>query len=86
MSKKNKKQKQKVTYYDDNSTIVDMSRANRKGVKREPPPPKPNTSAKDKWKTYWNAVKMMIKPMLIVIMILCVLYLIALFIGGNFCA
>lgn len=84
MSKKKKKQKQKVTYYDDNSTVVDMSSANRKGVKREPPPPKPNSTAKDKWKTYWNAVKMMIKPMLIVIMILCALYFIAMFLGGNF--
>lgn len=79
-----KKKKEKITYYDDNSTIADMSRVNRKGEKREPPPPKPESKFKDKWATYLRAVKSMLIPMCVVLMILCVLYFILMFIGGNF--
>ena len=35
-----KKKKEKVTYYDDNSTISDMSNVTRIGQKN-PPPPRP---------------------------------------------
>lgn len=78
------KKKNKITYIDDNSTIADMSRVNRKGEKREPPPPRPKSSFKDKWDTYWHAVKQMFIPMCIVLCILCVLFLILMWLGGNF--
>lgn len=73
MSDKRKK-KEKITYIDDGRTIADMSnlppRAQwaKKGT---------TSSFKDIWRTYWSAVKMMIKPMLVVIAFLAVMFLIA---------
>lgn len=69
MSKK--KKKEKVIYYDDNSTISDMSNVTRTGKKA---PPKPPSTAKDKWRTYFKSVKMMLGPMCIVLLILGLLY------------
>ena len=60
MSKKEKKEK--VVYVDDGSSVADMSGLS--GGKRLR-----NTggsSARDKWNTYWDAVKMMFTPMLFV--------------------
>ena len=71
-----KKKKEKITYYDDNSTIVDMSSVNREGKKRPSAPPKQNSTFKEKWKTYFAAVKMMLIPMCIVLLILCVMFLV----------
>ena len=72
---KNKGKKEKVRYYDDGRTIADMS-----GVKdRRLPggdPLRPRASAKEQWNTYWNAVKMMFGPMLVVLVGLCILYMI----------
>ena len=72
---KNKGKKEKVRYYDDGRTIADMS-----GVKdRRPPggdPLRPRATAKQKWDTYWNAVKMMFGPMLVVLVGLCILFMI----------
>ena len=83
MSKKEKKKKEKIIYYDDGSTIIDMSSVNKKGVKQEPKPSKPPSSASDRWRTYWNSVGMMIKPMFFVLGIIAILYvLIMLLIGG----
>ena len=68
MSKK--KKKDKVTYIDDGRTIADMSsvgggpRNGRRGT------------FKEQWHTYWEAVKMMFVPMLVVIGILCVAFLV----------
>ena len=79
MSKK--KKKEKVIYYDDGSTISDMSRVNRKS---EPRPQNQQNNRADgmrtvratsKWKTYWQTVRMMIVPMLIVLGVLCVVFL-----------
>lgn len=62
--KKNKPEKEKVIYVDDGRTIADMSDVPsntdwlRKGT---------TSSFKDIWRTYWSAVRMMIKPMLVVI-------------------
>ena len=76
MSKKeNKEKKEKVIYYDDNSTLVDMSSVTRNGRKQEPRPAKPPSSFSDKWNTYWSAVNMMIKPMFIVLGVIAFLYL-----------
>ena len=61
-----KKKKEKVTYIDDGRTIVDMSgvgygRASGRenGGRR--------STAREKWRTYWEAVKMMFLPMLVVL-------------------
>lgn len=69
MSKKEKKEK--VVYVDDGSPVADMSGLS--GGKRLR-----NTggsSAKDKWNTYWDAVKMMFMPMLCVICGLIIIYM-----------
>lgn len=72
---KKKEKKEKVRYYDDGRTIADMS-----GVKdRRLPggdPLRPRASAKEQWDTYWNAVKMMFGPMLVVLVGLGILYMI----------
>ena len=74
-----KKKKEKIIYYDDNSTIADMSSVNKKGRKQEPRPPKKQSTAKEKWNTYWSAVKMMFVPMLIVLGVMTVLYVLLLY-------
>ena len=83
MSKKdNKEKKEKVIYYDDNSTLVDMSSVTRTGKKQEPKPPKPPSSFADKWNTYWSAVNMMIKPMLVVLGVIALLYFLLFLFSG----
>ena len=59
-----KKKKDKVIYIDDGRTISDMS-----GVKGSMDWTKKGTTSsfRDIWRTYWSAVGMMIKPMLITI-------------------
>lgn len=70
------KKKEKVRYIDDGRTLADMSNvggprlSNRNSLR-------PRPDAKEVWKTYWSAVKMMFKPMLVVIAALCIVYLIA---------
>ena len=75
---KKKKSKEKVVYYDDNSTIADMS--NVTGLKGKKPPqspyPRRRTTFKEKWRTYWSAVKMMLFPMFMVLLALGIIYLI----------
>ncbi len=72
MSGKNNK-KEKITYIDDGRTIADMS-----GL-----PPRASwtkrgttSSFKEIWRTYWQATKMMLKPTLIAVGFLVVIYLI----------
>ena len=81
--KQEKKKKEKIIYYDDNSTIVDMTSVNKKGEKKAPPPPRVPSTAREKWNTYWNAVKSMVIPMFIALGILGVFYLLMMWIGGN---
>ena len=66
-----KKKKDKVTYYDDGRTIADMSGLNygRKFSSKGT-----TSSPKEIWKTYCMAVRMMFKPMLVVIGFLCVIF------------
>ncbi|MBQ8624664.1 MAG: hypothetical protein IJ419_00630 [Agathobacter sp.] len=72
--KKDKKKKEKITYIDDGRSFADMSNVTGgfgkfgKGT---------TSSFKDIWETYWMAVKMMFKPMLVVIGFLCVIFGIA---------
>ncbi|MBQ8291981.1 MAG: hypothetical protein IJX88_05725 [Clostridia bacterium] len=74
-----KKKKEKITYYDDGSTISDMSEVGgigRRAPNQKPaPPPKKNSTFKEKWDTYWNAVKMMFFPMLVALLVLSVIFL-----------
>ena len=86
-----KKKKEKVIWYDDNSTISDMSNVGRRGQGSQAP--KSNTEKpsslrtvknystfKDKWKTYWQTVKMMIMPTMVALFIILLLYLLMLWI------
>jgi hypothetical protein len=79
-----KKKKEKVIYYDDNSTLVDMSEVTRNGKKPKQQSTKRQSTASEKWQTYWSTVRVMVFPMLIVLAILCGLYLLLMLLGGNF--
>jgi len=71
---KKKEKKEKITYIDDGRTIADMSGVKsgmdwtRKGT---------TSSVKDIWRTYWSAVKMMFRPMLVVVGFVTAVFLIA---------
>jgi hypothetical protein len=80
---KKKKDKEKIIYYDDNSTIVDMSAVSRRGEKKYSQQPQMFSSFGEKFKTFWNAMKMMFMPMLVVLMALCGLYLLLMLLSGN---
>ena len=79
-----KKKKEKIIYYDDNSTLVDMSNVTRNGKKQPPRPPKQQSTFREKWNTYWSAVKMMIMPMCVALLIIAVLYFAVMCAAGNF--
>ena len=88
---KSKKKKEKVIWYDDNSTISDMSNVGRNGRKPQTPSTqkpsnlrtvRPVATFKDKWNTYWQTVKLMILPMLVAVVIIAILYLITLGLGN----
>lgn len=71
------KKKEKITYVDDGRTIADMT-----GVKSGPRlgnsnPHRPRPKAKEVWRTYWEAVKMMFGPMLVFLVGMCIVYMIA---------
>lgn len=74
--KKNKTPKEKVVYYDDNSTIADMSNVTAPGERRRDKNPKPRSTAKEKWKTYWAAVRKMVVPMLVVLAVMTIVFII----------
>lgn len=71
--KKEEKKKEKVVYYDDGHTIADMSEVGR------PRSQGSHSTFREKWKTYWSAVKMMLIPMAIVVSILVIMYLLMYF-------
>ena len=70
-----KKKKEKVRYVDDGRTIADMSGISS-GPRLSRNPYRPAPRFKDVWNTYWNAVKMMFTPMLVVIVALGVIYMV----------
>ena len=74
MEKKEKKKKEKITYIDDGRSFADMSNVSGGFGKFGPGT---TSSFKDIWETYWSAVKMMFKPMLVVIGFLCAIFGIA---------
>ena len=69
-----KKKKEKITYIDDGRTLADMSGVPSSRLNRDAW--KSNSTAKQKWETYWNAVKRMFLPMLATIGALVVIYFI----------
>ena len=72
MAKKPKNEK--VIWVDDGRTLADMSGVT--GPKLSKGLGGSTSTAKEKWDTYWSAVKMMFIPMLTVIVALCVIYMI----------
>ena len=75
-----KKKKEKITYVDDGRTIADMSNVSRGGPRLGGDNLyRPRSTAKEKWDTYWGAVKMMFVPMLVVVCALIIVYMVASF-------
>ncbi len=72
-----KPKKEKVRYYDDGRTVADMSGVSGPRLSDNRSRYTPRSSAKERWNTYWNAVKMMFVPMLVVIVALGIIYMIA---------
>lgn len=71
---KKKEKKEKVRYVDDGRSVADMSNVSgpRLGKRN---PSSPRVSFKDAWQTYWDAVKMMFGPMLMVVVGLVIVYM-----------
>jgi len=61
------KKKEKITYIDDGRTIADMSGVSGGFSHKTRPDWHPSPKFTDVWKTYWAAVKLMFKPMLVVV-------------------
>ncbi len=80
MSDKKKKKKEKTIYIDDGRTIADMSGTGRinpiLGGSSKGSRGKRRSTAGEQWRTYWAAVKMMVIPMLVVMMIITAAFLI----------
>ena len=78
--KKEKEKKEKITYIDDNSTISDMNVPGHRWYNkdRDKLPPKKQSTAKEKAKTFFGTMKTMVIPMLMTLGILLVLYLLIL--------
>ena len=66
--------KKKTVWVDDGRTIADMSGIDHPRLSRSKYAP--GSSAKDKWSTYWNAVRMMFVPMLVTMTAIGVIYLV----------
>ena len=80
-----KKKKEKITYIDDGRTIADMSAFT--GRKKHDTDKnnfvRPQSTFKDKWKTYWTAVARMIIPMFITLGIITLMFFFSyVFLGG----
>ena len=80
MSKKNSKKKEKITYIDDGRTIADMSGTSRTnpllGGSRSSERGKRRASTREIWQTYFAAVKTMLLPMIVTMMIITAAFLI----------
>lgn len=71
-----KKKKEKITYVDDGRTLADMSGVTGGMRLHNRNPGRPRPDPKEVWNTYWNAVKMMFTPMLVVICGLIIIYMV----------
>lgn len=76
-SKKNTKKKEKIVYVDDGSTVADMSGLSSKpnASQSREKNVRPRATFKEQWKTYTDAVKMMVLPMLAVLGIIALAFL-----------
>ena len=72
MSDKKKKKKTKTEYYDDGRTISDMSMF---GTSGKPKSSSPVSSWRERFRTYFESVKMMILPMLVTLALIGVAFL-----------
>lgn len=68
------KKKEKITYVDDGRTVADMSNVSGGWSGSGRSPYTPRASFREQWQTYWAAVRMMLKPMLVVVVGLLVIY------------
>ena len=75
-----KKKKDKITYIDDGRTIADLSGVSGSMRHSDRKYGRPRSSAKEIWKTYLGAVKMMFVPMLVVICGIIIIYMILSFV------
>ncbi len=85
MSDNKKKKKEKAKYVDDGRTIADMSAFRKNsGFKTDDKNfVRPPSTAKDKWNTYWAAVRSMLVPMFITLGVITLLFFLAfVFLGG----
>ena len=67
-----RKKKEKVVYVDDGRSLADMSGVSSPGLSGKSG--QYRASFKEQWQTYLSAVKMTVKPMLLVIAALCIAY------------
>ncbi len=72
------KRQVKVVYYDDNSTVADMS-GTRKGAR----PPRIKSTMREKMRTFFTVMKRMVLPMLVSLAVLTLLYIVILAIAGR---
>ena len=66
-----KKKKPKTVYYDDGRSIADMSSINGRG---KDPEGLVRSGWREKWRTYFQSVKMMLLPMLVVLGLVCIAF------------
>lgn len=71
-----RKKKEKVTYIDDGRTIADMSGLKGGSTGSRRPAGAPRPGFREVWETYWNAVKMMLLPMLVAVGAIVVIFLV----------
>ena len=66
-----KKRKPKTVYFDDGRSIADMSVLNGRGKE---PDGIVKSGWREKWRTYFQSVKMMLLPMLVVLGLVCIAF------------
>ena len=74
-----KQKKQKIVYIDDGSTVSDMSGTFKKGRT-----PQTRASFKEQARTFFTAMKKMILPLLVTLIVLTAVYFIILAIAGGY--
>ena len=73
-----KEKKVKIVYYDDGSTVVDMSGTRKKGRAD-----RPKSTAREKARTFFAVMKKMVVPMLCTLAAFTLIYILLLWITGN---
>lgn len=71
-----RKKKEKITYVDDGRTIADMSNVSGGTKIPQRPAGMPRASLKEQLGTFWDAMKMMFRPTLMVVAGIFVIYII----------